>query len=275
MPLPITYTKFFAFNIWDIYTAKTVIKACCTINRPIFLQVSAKVYKQLDVEEFVWAVKNYADNLGKQMIIHLDHCQDEQMIRDAIDKGFNAVMYDGSTLPLSENINISRRVSELCLKRDVLLEAEIGRIYGVEDDIETKENSQITVNEVKMFLSSVYIDLLAVPIGTAHGHYGTKFPILRYELIEQIGQLTDIPLVVHGGSDLQDETLSKLFSYFNIRKINISTNIKQAYCKGLLEAIEKNLIAENGFDPIRVNQLALENIARVVIAKWSVIDKKI
>jgi len=112
-----------------------------------------------------------------------------------------------------------------------------------------------------------------VAIGTAHGQYGANKPNINYELLGQIANLTKIPFVVHGGSELSDETLKKLWKFENVKKINISTDIKQAYRKGILESIKQGLLEEKGFDVLRVKKQIYESIKSITISKLKVLEE--
>lgn len=150
-------------------------------------------------------------------------------------------MYDGSHISLSDNIINTNKVTEYAHVHDVLIEAEVGNIIGVEDDIVVREGGVAAIEEVKSFLCQTEVDMIAVAFGTAHGLYkGT--PVLHYDLIEQTAALTDIPFVVHGGSGLPDEVFVKLLQYSNIKKINISTDVKQAFRKGITVAEANGLL---------------------------------
>ena len=267
------YDNYFAFNVWDIDSAKAVIDACREKERPIFLQVSSKVFNIINPQEFIAVIKNYISNDKVEVLIHLDHSRDINQIERAIEAGWDSVMYDGSHLPLEENIANTVKVVEIAKKKNVLVEAEIGQVLGVEDDISVDKVVQITIEDIERFVTMTGIDLLAVAIGTAHGQYGANIPNINYKLLGQIAKLTNLPFVVHGGSELSDETLKKLWAYENVKKINISTDIKQAYRKGILESMKQGLLEEKGFDALRVEKKIYESIKSVAISKLKVLEE--
>lgn len=261
--------QFFAFNIWDIGSAKAVINAHSL--QSAFLQTSSKVFTSLDKQEFIYSIRRYAKKTKTDVTIHLDHCRDIEIIREAVYYDWDSVMFDGSHLTLEENITLTNMVSDICKPQNVLVEAEVGQVRGVEDDISVIEENTANIKDVVTFINNTKIDLLAVAIGTAHGQYKGIKPNINYGMIAEIGKLTDIPFVIHGGSELTDEVLRKLFSYGNVKKINISTDVKQAYRQGILRALENGLLNENGFDATKVNTAIYESIKEMVVNKLKVL----
>jgi ketose-bisphosphate aldolase len=262
--------QFYAFNIWDINSAKAVIDASTVVKRPVFLQVSSKIFNLIDKEEFVYVIKRHANIKNIQLLLNLDHCRDLEQIKEAVRYGWDSVMYDGSHLSIEENIKITNEVSGICKRDGVLVEAEIGEVMGVEDDIQVYSESSVEIGDVVRFIDATDVDLLAVAIGTAHGQYGTKRPEIDYTMIQKIGTLTDIPFVVHGGSELPPEILNKLFSYKNVKKVNISTDLKQAFRKGIITALNCGLVEEKGFDATKVNQIIYNEIREIVLNKLEI-----
>ena len=267
------WQQYFAFNVWDLDSAKAVIDAAIEKERPIFLQISSKVFNKINHEEFIYIMKNYILDNRADAIIHLDHSRNIEQVHRAIEAGWDSVMYDGSHLALAENIAKTAKVVEIAKKRNVLVEGEIGQVLGVEDDIRVDKEVQITIEDIERFITLTDVDLLAVAIGTAHGQYGENKPNINYELLGQIENLTKIPFVVHGGSELTDETLKKLWTFENVKKINISTDIKQAYRKGILDSMRQGLLEEKGFDALRVEKQIYETIKSVAVSKLKVLEE--
>lgn len=245
--------QYFAFNIWNIESAKAVIDAAAQLERNVILQTSSKAFLQADKEEMRFFVTNYAKNKGIHAYLHLDHCKEMNLIKEAVSFQWDSVMMDASELPIEENIRRTNEVSSIAKEYGVLVEAEIGQITGVEEEISVLEAGVARLQDVQDFLDGTDADMLAVAIGTAHGLYkGT--PRLRYDLLGQIMKLTDIPLVIHGGTGLADDVLRRLLSYKNVKKINISTDVKLAYRQGIYESLENGNIEEAGFDPLKVTE---------------------
>lgn len=273
MDKELLFQKRYAFNVWDINSAKAVIDAAIGKERPIFLQISSKVFDEIDSDEFITSTKNYIFKNKADVIIHLDHSRDIEQICRAIELGWDSVMYDGSHLSIEDNIFNTMKVVKIANKHKVLVEGEIGQVLGVEDDISVDKEVKITIEDIERFITLTGIDLLAVAIGTAHGQYGGNKPNINYELLGQIANLTKVPFVIHGGSELSDETLKKLWTFENVKKINISTDIKQAYRKGILESMRKGLLEEKGFDALRVEKQIFETIKSVAVSKLKVLEE--
>ena len=261
----------FAFNVWDIESAKAVVDGASDMGCPIYLQMSARVFDSIDISEFIDVIKRYINTKEIDVVLHLDHSRDMDQLIKAIDMGWDSVMFDGSHLSLSENVEMTNKISKYARDKGVMLEAEIGAIAGVEDDIESSTTEIVHIDEVSQFIAEVRVDLLAVAIGTAHGQYGTSTPKIQYELIDDIYKISEIPFVVHGGSELSHVELKRLFSHRNVKKINISTDIKQAYRNGILESLELGLLEEPGFDATKINSKIYESIKNCVIDKLKVL----
>lgn len=262
---------FFAFNIWDIPSAKAVMDAAAKVGRPIILQTSMKAFSLMDLEEMRFFVTNYARKKGISVYLHLDHCKKQEMIRQALDAGWDSVMIDASERPLSENVELTNQVTEMAHAVGVLVESEVGQVSGVEDEISVSGSGVARMEDVERFVRETKVDMLAVAIGTAHGQYHGE-PHLHYDILAQTAEITKIPLVIHGGTGLSDEVLRKLLSYPNVKKINVSTDVKQAYLRGIAASSEAGLLAEAGFDPLKVTTQIHDAIEALALKKLALLD---
>ena len=181
--------KVFAFNIWDINSARAVIDAAAAMGRDVILQTSANIYEKIPRRQMREFVTSYTENLTINAILHLDHCRDEKLIIDAIHNGWDMVMIDASAREIDENISITNAVARYAHERSVLVEAEIGQVRGVEDNISVENDRAIDKRELEKFLKNTDIDYIAVAFGNAHGLYG-GVPDLHYELIEYTGKVS-------------------------------------------------------------------------------------
>lgn len=266
--------KFFAFNVWDIKSAVAVIDTSLEMNIPIFLQVSASVYSQIDVKGFIDFTKEYIARKNAKVILHLDHSKNVEQIFEAIDLGWDSVMFDGSTLSLEDNISNTNQVSNYAKKENILVEAELGIIGNVKEHLDEQDKATIPTTMIEEFIRATNIDMLAIPIGTAHGQYNDEIPVINHAFIKEIDMTFDIPLVVHGGSELPLTELEKLIQHQNVKKINISTDIKQAYRKGILDSEKNNLLIEEGFNALLVEREIYKSIKNVVKEKLTVLEMK-
>ncbi len=264
--------QFFAFNVWNIESAKAVMDAAVQSGKSLILQTSMKAYEQLDKEEFITYVKSYGKKKKIKIFLHLDHCRKIDYIREAVDCGWDSVMIDASERPLSENIKMTNEVIELAKSKGVLVEAEIGQIRGQEDEISSVTDGIASIADIQKFLKNTDIDMIAAAIGTVHGLY-KGIPNIHYDLIEQIAEITDLPFVVHGGTGLTDEVLIRLLSYKNVKKINISTDVKLAYKKGIEKSMQKSVMEVGGFDPLAVNRSIHDSIQNMAAKKLRLLEK--
>lgn len=266
--------QYFAFNIWSIESAKAVIDGASVLNRDVILQTSMKAYELLDKEELRAFVNSYATKNNIHAYLHLDHCKRIDFIEEAIACGWDSVMIDASEQPLEENIRLTNEVGKIARNNDVLVEAEVGQIAGQEDEMSVTEAGIAKIDDVKTFMENTTVDMLAVAVGTAHGLYkGT--PKIHYDLIDQVIKLSDIPLVIHGGTGLAEETFLHLLAYKNIKKINISTDVKLAYRQGIQESMQSGYLEKERFDPIRVSEKIHDAIQDMTVKKIELLGKEI
>lgn len=266
--------QYFAFNIWDMESAKGVLDAASTMQRPVILQTSVKAFELIDKEELRFYVTNYSQKYNIEIYLHLDHCKKIDIIETAIDYGWDSVMIDASGYNLSENIAITNKVKGLGHEKGVLVEAEVGSIPGVEDDITECNMGIADIEEVFKFISGTQgLDMLAVAIGTVHGQY-EGVPNLNYDMLGQIKEFSDIPLVIHGGTGLTGKTYKKLLSFRNVKKINISTDVKLAYREGIILSTEKGYLEKAAFDPLMVTDCIHDCIKKMTMNKLELIEKE-
>lgn len=173
-------------------------------------------------------------------------------------------MIDNSRFPLEENIALTKKVVEIAKAVGVSTEAELGKIGGTEDDISVKDKDAVMTDpeEARIFVEQTGVDALAVAIGTAHGQY--KFePKLDFERLEKIRANTDVPLVLHGSSGVPDKDIRRAVE-LGIRKVNIDTNIREAFVRGI-----KKVIAERPeeIDPRKILGPAMEEMTTIVREK--------
>lgn len=253
--------QYFAFNIWDVDSIWAVAEAAAASHCDVILQTSSRVFETIDGKLIRECVDRCWERLGVRGYLTLDHCRNMNVIRQAVDLGWDSVMFDGSDLPLERNIQLTNQACSYAHAHGVLVEAEVGQIHGVEDDIHIAHESVARIEDVYTFLQDTDADWIAAAIGTSHGLYRAA-PKIRYDILEQILALTQKPFVVHGGSGLTKRELERLLSYDGVRKINISTEIKQAYRAGILSAMQKGLLESEGFEvaPIKIE------IARAICA---------
>ena len=267
-----TSQQYFAFNIWSIESAKAVIDAASQMKCNMILQTSMKAFEQIDKKEFYAFVRSYEQKKGIKAYLHLDHCKEMDFIQEAAECGWDSVMIDASDKTLSENINITNKVVKLVRKKGILVEAEVGQICGQEDEVTSVGTGIAKMDDIEKFIKSTDIDMLAAAVGTVHGLY-RGVPDIRYDMLDEIGRITDIPLVIHGGTGLTNEILLKMLIYKNVKKINISTDVKLAYKRGIEESIQMGVMEQNGFDPLKVEWFIHDEIQNMVMNKLKLLRK--
>lgn len=219
-----------AFNLHCLEMLPSMVKAAEENNVPIIIQTSLGTAEYIGFETLVDTVKSLAERSSIDVCLHMDHCKDIEAIKRAIDCGYNSVMYDGSSLPLEQNIKNTKEVVEYAHSRNVSVEGEVGSIGGAEEGIvvEQKDCAYTKVEEALKFVNATGIDALAVAIGTTHGQYKSKAKI-NFELMHELrDSLNGVGLVLHGGTGVSDEDMKRCASE-GMRKINVGTELNKSY----------------------------------------------
>ena len=195
-----------AFNLHCYEMILPFFQASKEINIPIIMQISTGTAQYIGYKLLADSVKSLSETSGMDICLHLDHCSKEESIKEAINYGFSSVMIDGSSLPIDENIKLTKRVVEFAHSRGVSVEGEIGTIGGNEDGIKANIDASMYTEpkDALRFYKETEIDAMAISIGTAHGLYKGKANI-SFEKLEEIKELTNAPLVLHGGTGVSDE----------------------------------------------------------------------
>jgi len=208
---------------------------------PVIVQAGAGEMRAYnDMEYTAWMIREIAKRSTVPIALHLDHSDNFRDVVQAVKYGFTSVMIDASALPLDENITLTRKVVTVAQTVGVSIEAELGHITGVEFTISDKgEISNFTdPEEAVRFVRETGIDSLAVAIGTVHGFYQEE-PKLKFELLQELDEKIDIPLVLHGSSGVPEADLIEAIS-LGIRKINIATSLRLEFRNGIRDYIESN-----------------------------------
>jgi ketose-bisphosphate aldolase len=238
-----------AFNPVDYASMKAMVAAAEELNAPVIIQSSAKTINYYSHEAIYGWMKEIAGNSPVPVVLHLDHGKDMDMIKKCIDMGWTSVMIDGSHLPFKENLAETRKVVDWANAANIGVEAEIGQILGVEDDmVVSEEESHLTdPNEAEQFCKELELSAFAAAIGTAHGYYkGT--PKVEFGLIEEINKRTNVPMALHGGTGLSDEVIQRAIK-LGCSKVNISTNLKHVFIDSFAEYHRAN---PKDYEPLRV-----------------------
>ena len=238
-----------AFNLVDYGTTKAMVKAAEELGAPVICQTSAKTILYWSHREIVSWVRAVAEDSPVPVVLHLDHCKDLAMIEECAKAGWTSIMIDASEFPFEKNLEMSKRVREIAEKYGVGMEAELGQIMGVEDDMHVAaEDSVLTDPEdAKKFCDALDLSAFACAVGTAHGFYHGE-PKVDFDRIEAINKLTRTPMALHGGTGLSDETFTKAIAR-GAAKVNISTNLKHVFVESFVKYHTDN---PKDFEPLRV-----------------------
>jgi ketose-bisphosphate aldolase len=206
------------------------LRACEETACPAMLIVYAPMAKYVGLEACTHLVRFFAEKSPVPVVLHLDHGTKEELVEQAIDLGFTSVMFDGSSEPLEENIRRTKAMVELAHDRGVLLEGELGKIGA---EMGGKGGGLTDPDEAEQFVAETGVDLLAPAIGNAHGMYKDP-PALRFELIEELGKRTGVPLSLHGGTGIPLVDVRRA-GELGMRKMNVATQIHKSYGEALEE----------------------------------------
>lgn len=260
-----------AFNVNNMEIVQGIMEAAKEMNSPVILQVSAGARKYANpvyLKKLVEAATQLAPNID--VALHLDHGADFEICKDCIDSGFTSVMIDGSKYDFDTNVALTKKVVDYAHSKGVVVEAELGKLAGVEDDVNVADSdaNYTSPDEAVKFVELTGCDSLAIAIGTSHGAYKFKGePRLRYDILEEISnRLPGYPIVLHGASSVPQEFVEMCNKYggdipgakgvpedmlrkaatMGVCKINIDSDIRLAMTANIRKCFVEN---PSVFDP--------------------------
>lgn len=256
-----------AFNVNNMEIIQAIIEAAEETQSPVILQASQGGLKYAGVEYIAGLGKIAAHNASVPVAIHLDHGTDFEQIMQCIRHGFTSVMIDASKHQLDENIAMTKKVVEVAHAVGVSVEAELGKIGGTEDDItvDAREATFTDPEEAKRFVEETGVDSLAIAIGTAHGPYKGE-PKLDFDRLGVIRGKIDTCIVLHGSSGVPEEALKKAIS-MGVSKINIDTDVRMAFAKGVKELVAAK---PEEYDPRKILGPAKEEMKKAIKEKMEI-----
>ena len=208
-----------AFNVNNMEIVQGITEAAKEVNAPLILQVSKGARAYANHTYLIKLVEAAIIETGLPICLHLDHGDSFETCKSCVDGGFTSVMIDASSKPFEENIAITRQVVEYAHDHGVVVEAELGTLAGIEDEVKVsaEDSSYTHPEEVEEFVSRTGCDSLAIAIGTSHGAYkfkpGTK-PQLRFDVLEEVSKrLPGFPIVLHGSSSVPQDLVAKINQY--------------------------------------------------------------
>jgi len=228
-----------SFNAYNYETIRGIIEAGVRNQcEGTIVAFGTKYLENMELADVKAITAAIAARTDMPVALHLDHCDSIEIIRMAIDAGFTSVMYDGSALPFAQNVANTKLVCELAHAAGVSVEAELGSLAAGEHSHEgTKEDREIYTDpdQAAEFVAQTGVDALAVSIGTVHGIYKGK-PNIRVDILKAIHDKVSIPLVLHGGSGIPEETITECIKN-GICKINVNTEISMYSVEKIAEIL--------------------------------------
>ncbi|MCG6312392.1 tagatose bisphosphate family class II aldolase [Vibrio vulnificus] len=218
-----------AFNIHNLETVQVVVETASEMGSPVILAGTPGTYDYAGTDYLISICKEAAHKHSIPLVLHLDHHEDLQDIRNKVEHGIRSVMIDGSHHAFDQNIDIVRSVVQYCNRFDASVEAELGRLGGQEDDLIVDSADALMTDPASAaeFVRRTGTDSLPVAIGTAHGLYKAE-PKLDFARLEKIRSVVDIPLVLHGASGVPDEMVRRCIE-LGVCKVNVATELKIAF----------------------------------------------
>lgn len=252
-----------SFSVANMEMVLGVIKAAEELNAPIILQIAEVRLKQSPLEVIGPLMVAAAENADIPVAVHFDHGKTLEKIGEALDIGFTSVMFDGSHLPLDENIETTKKVMEMAKDYEAAVEAEIGCVGGSEDGSEDIAINCTKVEDAVRFEKETGVDALAIAIGNAHGNYKSA-PKLRFDILQQVDDATSTPLVLHGGTGITPDDFVKC-SKTGIKKINIATATFDMVEKNVRDCYNNDCI--NGYYDLQAAEVegAYQNAKRHIL----------
>ena len=279
-----------AFNVNNMEIIQGITEAAKELDSPVILQVSAGARKYAKHAYLTKLVEAALIETDIQVALHLDHGDDFEICKSCIDGGFSSVMIDGSKHSFEDNIILTKKVVEYAHAHGCVVEGELGKLAGIEDDVHVKaeDASYTRPDEVEEFVTRTGVDSLAIAIGTSHGAFKFKpgqKPLLRFDILEEISKrLPNYPIVLHGASSVSQEYVEIIKKYggkmddaigipeemlrqaakMAVCKINIDSDLRLAFTAGIREYMFNN---PSHFDPRQYLTPARNNIKELVSHK--------
>jgi len=275
------------FNVNNLEFVQSALEAAQEMNSPIILAASTSALKYAGFDYLINIVRTGSAKLTVPVALHLDHGASSDDAKKCIDGGFTSVMIDASHETFEENMRITREVVKMAHPKNIAVEAELGRLGGIEDDVKVSEREAFLTDpkQAEQFVKETGCDALAVAVGTSHGAYKFKGEAkLAFDRIEDIKKRVGIPLVLHGASGVGQELLDRAQKYgaklpgakgvpdeayktaisLGINKINIDTDLRLAWVGAVREVLANK---PEEFDPRKILGPAREAVKKVIIGK--------
>lgn len=252
-----------AFNTANLEMTQAIIWAAEELHAPVIVQTSEKAISYAGMKEISALVTTMAKSAKVPVVFHVDHGRTHQVLYDAIESGYSSIMFDGSHLEFEDNIKWTQEMVRRAHAKGISVEAELGRVGGVEDGIEGAAEGMTDPSLAVEFVKRTHCDALAVGIGNNHGK-PKEGEYLHLDRLEAIRQVVSVPLVLHGASGTPEADIKKAIK-LGITKINIDTDLRLAFAAAEREVLKQKDI----YDPREILQPATDAVKEVVMHKIS------
>jgi len=226
-----------AFNTTNLETTISILDAIERSGLPNFIQIAPTNAKLSGYDYIYEIVKKRAATMDVPVSLHLDHGKELNDVKQAVRAGFTSVMIDGAELPFEENIAFTKAAVDFCKSFGVPVEAELGAILGKEDDHVSEADCKTDPKQVLRFVQETGCSMLAVSVGNVHGL--EDIPRIDIPLLKEIAAICPVPLVIHGGSGI-DEDIIRSFVKYNVVKVNIASDLRKAFITSVGKAWTEN-----------------------------------
>ncbi len=274
-----------AFNINNMEIIQGIVDAASEKNSPVILQVSSSAIKYARMPYLMKMVEAAVETTNIPIALHLDHGPDFETCKECVDAGFTSVMIDGSKYSFEENVELTKKVVEYAHSKGVVVEAELGKLAGIEDDVNVAANDAMYTDpeQAKEFVERTGCDSLAIAIGTSHGAYKFKGEAkLRFDILQKVKEkIPNTPIVLHGASTVIPELVEMCNKFggeipgakgvpnemlkeagkLGVSKINVDTDIRLAVTANIRKVFAEK---PSEFDPRKYLSPARDAVKEIV-----------
>lgn len=235
-----------AFNVGNLETFKAIVQAAANKKSPVIIESSPGETKWMEAENIVDLARNYSTEYGIPILVNLDHAESLEQCIEGIEAGYDLIHFDGSKLPLEQNIEIAKKVVELAHQKELTIEGEMDHITGSSEVYQGSAEAEISKGtfsdpeRAKEFVMVTGIDIFAAFFGNVHGVFKGGGENLRLDILEKLAENLPTTLFsLHGGSGIPDVQVQEAIKR-GIVKVNINTEMRQAFKDNLEEALREN-----------------------------------
>lgn len=264
-----------AFNVNNLEILQAVLRAAEKLRSPVIVQTTEGAIEYAGLAELAGMVKAGAENINVPVALHLDHGKNFDLVKKCVQAGYSSIMIDASDKPLPENIRQTRKIVQYCHRKNVCVQAELGRLEGVEDWLKVNKNEEFLTDprKAREFVEQTKIDFFAPAVGNYHGVLklvNKKRLRLDLKRLAEIAKMVKIPFVLHGASGFPDAQIKKAIA-LGVRVINIDSELRVSFARA-----ERKFLMENKdvFDPRKILNPATAAMQKVVEKKIRVFGSR-